>query len=248
MKSFLKNLRAVARFRAARLRTAPASPPVGRIVVVAPHPDDETLGCGGTIFLAAGGRAEVRIVYLSDGEVSLNSWRVPPAQVADRRRSLAVKAASALGIPEERLDFLHLPDGNLPAVGTNDFDDAVRRLTPLLAAHSPECVLCPHPRDGWPDHGSAAAISRAACAKLNPRPVLRHYAVWMWFSSPWGMPGIDWNRASVHDVSAGMEAKRTAIDHYLCDVTSPPGLPWCGRLPWSLPYIARQPAEILLDA
>lgn len=109
-------------------------PPVGprtSLLVVAPHPDDETLCCAGVIrrVLAAGGRAS--IVWLTSGDGSEldslfieRSLRVHPAKMRDlaaRRMREAQAAAAILGVPRRRQFFLGYPDGGLLSLVTDHF-------------------------------------------------------------------------------------------------------------------------------
>ena len=92
-----------------------------RSLVVAPHPDDEVLGCGGTIIRIRRLGVPVAIVFLTDGEAS-HAGRVPPSELASIRRREATEAAEVLGVPAEQLTFLGFPDGALaehgPALAT----------------------------------------------------------------------------------------------------------------------------------
>jgi len=92
-----------------------------RVVVFAPHPDDETIGCGGVIqqVLAAGGRAFV--VFLTNGDHNQVAFKLYEKRIVLRprdyiamgelRRAEALEAAHALGVPRENLFFLGYPDG-----------------------------------------------------------------------------------------------------------------------------------------
>ena len=110
------------------LDTAPHAPiPKSgeRALVIAPHPDDESLGAGGWIFSARQLGAEVRILFLTDGDAfrlaALTSGRRIPGVEAFRalgtqRRKEAITAAAALGIPAEWVGFLGYPDRGLTAL------------------------------------------------------------------------------------------------------------------------------------
>src|SRR5690606_21351798 len=86
-------------------------PAGSRVLVIAPHPDDESLGCGGTLLLHHQLGHEVRVVFLTDAERGIK--KVPARAVRDTRRAEAVAATPALHIPEDHLDFLGLPDGKV---------------------------------------------------------------------------------------------------------------------------------------
>lgn len=91
-----------------------------RILVLAPHPDDEVLGCGGILQEAAERKLPARVVFLTNGdnnELSFLLYRKHPVLMpkavrgmGEMRRQEALKAARALGLPADRLTFLGYPD------------------------------------------------------------------------------------------------------------------------------------------
>jgi LmbE family N-acetylglucosaminyl deacetylase len=214
------------------------------LVVVAPHPDDETLGCGGLIALRRAAGCEVRVVLLSAGESSLRDWGLGGREVGAVRREQARRACACLGVPADRVTVLDHPDGRLPVRGAPAFDTAADGLAELLARAEASAVCCTHPLDGLADHAAAAEIVRAAVARLAVPPPLHFYLVWAWYNAPWGMPGFEWRHAYRVDVRAVRRAKQAAIDVYLKSASSPAGVPYCGALPRSLAAIARRPSEV----
>lgn len=117
-------------------------------LVVAPHYDDEVLGCGGlTAQLAAAG-AEVGVLFLTDGAASAGEGEDPAAHAALRRREAAA-AAEVLGIRWS--EHLGLPDGRLEhRVGA-----AAEGIARLLAEHRPRLLLVPSPLEVTADHRAA---------------------------------------------------------------------------------------------
>ena len=88
----------------------------GRTVVLAPHPDDESLGVGGTIAQLIGLGLPVGVIFLTDGEASHpGSESHPPSALGTLRRSEARGACRALGVTDDAVAFLGLPDGAVPA-------------------------------------------------------------------------------------------------------------------------------------
>ena len=88
------------------------------VVVVAPHPDDESLGCGGLIAACCAHGIEVRLVVLSDGTGSHpNSQRYPAARLRDLREAELRQATSILGLPEHAIACLRLRDRAVPERG-----------------------------------------------------------------------------------------------------------------------------------
>jgi LmbE family N-acetylglucosaminyl deacetylase len=146
-----------------------AVPHASRVLVVAPHPDDETIGCGGTIAQLAAKGAEVRVVVVTDGEGSLLAG-CGTADVGRLRRRRVTEACRRLGV--SRLAFLGLPDGGLPGCTT--------RLVKLLAEHVeellPDLLFAPWPLDDHPDHRAVASC--IARLDLPASTQIWTYEVW----------------------------------------------------------------------
>ena len=163
------------------------------VLVVAPHPDDESIGCGGALCVHADDGAAVSAVFMTSGEAGLASM---PAYEARRlREAEAVSAAEILGIA--RLEFLRLPDWSLG----EHTDAAVENLTALLDAAQPDIIYVPNPKDAHPDHRAAAVAVHDAVSRWHGAPQLLAYEVW----TPLG--AYD----TVVDVSAHMDRKLAAI-------------------------------------
>ncbi len=105
------------------VRAAAAAVDIGpgdRVLVLAPHPDDETLGCAGVVQRARATGAPVRIAFLTDGdanELSFAVWKRRPViapeavlRMGTQRRDEAVAAGQALGLARGDLVFLGYPD------------------------------------------------------------------------------------------------------------------------------------------
>lgn len=158
----------------------PLTLPARRITVIAPHPDDESLGCGGLIAaLAADGRA-IQTLFLTDGAGSHPGSRTwPAARLVAQRRTEATEALSRLGAGEQPRAFLDLPDAAAPGPDEPGGPRAVEALADHLAAFDPELVLVPWRRDPHCDHRAAWTLTRAALARAGLRPQTLEYAVWL---------------------------------------------------------------------
>lgn len=168
-------------------------PPPTRVVVVAPHPDDEILGVGGWMSDLARAGCAIDVVAVTDGEASHPGRADELAGTRAREREVAL---DRLGI-DARVTRLGCGDG---AVGLEAH--LARRLEPLVAGAS--LVLAPWERDGHPDHDAAGAAARAA-GRATGTPVLS-YPVWAWH---WARPDSDdlpWSRA--RRISLGPGAKK----------------------------------------
>ena len=126
-------------------------PRARRVLVVAPHPDDETIGCGGTLALLAEQGAHVTVVVATDGEATIGS-PLSAAATAAARRDEATEACGILGVPPPV--FLGLPDGGLGAA----VHQLVEGLGQAVATTDPDLVLAPWPLDRHADHRWCARV------------------------------------------------------------------------------------------
>jgi LmbE family N-acetylglucosaminyl deacetylase len=91
---------------------------VGSALVIAPHPDDESIGCGGLIALLRRRNAKVWVCIATDGAGSHpNSPSVPPRQLAAIRGREAIAALGILGVKRRCVLFANLPDRLVPRSG-----------------------------------------------------------------------------------------------------------------------------------
>lgn len=141
------------------------------VLVIAPHPDDEAIGCGGSICLHAARGDRVTAVFLTSGELGLK--HLPCAEARRVREQEAEAAAEILGLAD--LAFLRLPDWY---VGDRVVE-AAASLAPVLAREAPGRVYVPHKGEWHPDHRASLPVARAALqASGLPPPTLVTYEVW----------------------------------------------------------------------
>lgn len=134
-----------------RLNPVPAVvevPPARRVLVLAPHMDDETIGCGGAICAHRAAGAAVDVLFLTDGSLGFEpremAARGAPQRIA-LRRAEAERACQVLGV--NRLHYFDLPDGR-SQVG----NDTVLRLAQVFSAVTPDLVYLPFLTDAHRDH------------------------------------------------------------------------------------------------
>lgn len=132
-----------------------------RVLVVAPHADDEVFGCGGMLALHGRRGDAVRVVILTDGAAGDPGGH--EADLAKVRRAESLAAGAVLCAAEHR--FLGLPDG-----GLSEAAELEERLAAELADFAPELVYGPSPQEQHPDHRAA---SRALLAALSAGPKRR---------------------------------------------------------------------------
>ncbi|MFC5139622.1 PIG-L deacetylase family protein [Actinomycetospora rhizophila] len=181
--------------------------PPGRVVVVAPHPDDEVLGVGGTLAVWAAAGTEVAVVAVSDGEGSHpGSPTLTPAVLADRRAEERRAALAALGI-EAAVARLRLPDA---AVTADDVADGV-----AAVLRPGDTVIAPVTGDGHPDHDATALGAGTAAARAGV--ACWRYPVWLWH---WARPGdVSFDGARrLRLPGTAVNAKAAAIAHFTTQI------------------------------
>jgi N-acetyl-1-D-myo-inositol-2-amino-2-deoxy-alpha-D-glucopyranoside deacetylase len=145
---------------------------LARLLLICPHPDDETLGAGLLLQEVLARRGEVRVVFLTDGERNPIPqfllerhwpWRTGDRRRWGRRRRDEARAALlTLGVSPDSAEFWSLPDQ-----GVRRFVESAalaERLSQCIAAFQPSVVVTPSIHDLHPDHWAAASIARGALA------------------------------------------------------------------------------------
>lgn len=202
-------------------------------LVLAPHPDDETLGCGALIARRRSAGARVRVLVVTDGRLSHVSRRVDPDQLARIRREESVEACAELGVPAD--DVVHL--GLVENTTHEHLDRVVRAVEHEVRSWRPDDVLVTSALDWHQDHRALSAAARLALAGA-PGPRLLEYPVWAWADGPWAnLPDRPaWRAATdllrepvvtalaarpVSVSTAGfLDAKRRAMAHYRSQTTN----------------------------
>ena len=195
----------------------------GPTLVVAPHPDDEALGCGGAIALLRRAGCPVRVLVMSDGTQSHPcSRRYPAPALRALREAESLAGLAILGVPPEAVTFLGLQDRAVPTPASADFSAVVTRCRAALAAEAvaPRTILLPWRRDPHPDHRATWQVVRAAVAHWRPAPRLLEYPIWLWELDEPGaapLPGevVAWRL----DVGDGLAHKAEAIASHRSQTT-----------------------------
>jgi LmbE family N-acetylglucosaminyl deacetylase len=156
-------------------------------LVFAPHPDDEVLGCGGTIAMKAQAGSALQIVVMTDGRTS-HSQFVDVQTLIEMRRAEAFDAAKQLGLDPSTYTFLDFEDNRLGECA----DAARQRVIELLQHHRPKHVFVPHRHDGLPDHVATFEIVSSAIRECGRPMTVLEYPVWLWNTWPWTktLPGL----------------------------------------------------------
>ncbi|MBD2091241.1 PIG-L family deacetylase [Microcoleus sp. FACHB-1515] len=151
----------------------------GCVLIVAPHPDDEALGCGGAIALLRSLNYEVRVLVVSDGTLSHPRSRKYPAPVLrNLREQETLTALSLLGVNAAEVTFLRLPDGALSTLISSPEVCAIFRQ--FLSKISPSTIFLPWRFDPHPDHRSTWQLVHTAIADLGMDVRQIEYPIWDW--------------------------------------------------------------------
>lgn len=152
-------------------------------LVIAPHPDDETLGCGATIARKRAAGTDVHLITVADGAGSHRSDALAPGQLAEIRADELREACRILGLREADTVQLSIAD---ETVGDH-VDDVAERVGEAIERQRPDEVLVCSALDWHPDHQACNAAVRRAMTALPPdrRPRLLEFPVWWWMHGPW---------------------------------------------------------------
>ncbi|MGZ4968315.1 MAG: PIG-L deacetylase family protein [Methylobacter sp.] len=194
MKKFINN-----RLQAgiAKLKPCPLPKPLtlidhGKVLVFAPHPDDETLGCGGTLALLRQNHCSVKVVFVTDGG---GAGSLPEGSIAIRQQE-ATAALTSLGIQDWL--FLNEPDGSFR--NHPEFEQQAFEITKQF---QPDWVFLPSVLDYHRDHVAIGHALFNLCHRHKLAKRLFFYEIW----SP--VPATH-----VVDISSVINLKRQAINYY----------------------------------
>ena len=129
-----------------------------RVMVIAPHPDDDAIGPGGSIIQHARRGDAVHIVYVTSGEHG--SQVIEPSELARIREGEGAACARLLGA--QQTTFLRQPDGNV----TYSIE-LVNEFVRLIRSNQPDVLYLPHPADGHKDHQAATAVVVEAAGRAQ---------------------------------------------------------------------------------
>lgn len=212
----------------------------GSALVVAPHPDDETLGCGGAIALLRALGYPVHVLVISDGTLSHpRSLKYPAARLRALREAETLNALSTLGVDAADVTFLRLPDGSIPTSTSPGVRGAVMRCRTYLETWLPETIFLPWRFDPHPDHRATWHLIRTALLYLtsksplskqgggshhfypNGSPRVIEYPIWDWDPEQQGDFShmehiVSWRL----DIQTVLESKLTAIAAYQSQTTN----------------------------
>ena len=150
------------------------------ILVVASHPDDEVIGCGGTIAKHVEKKDNVHLLFMSDGVTSRKSCSEDEFKL---RKNAAINAKSILGASS--IDFLDFPDNKMDTV---PFLNVVQKLELVLNKIKPSIIYTHHHGDLNIDHQITQKSVMTACRPMPGSIVKEIYGFEIMSSTEWSTP------------------------------------------------------------
>ncbi|HTL87821.1 MAG TPA: PIG-L family deacetylase [Leptolyngbya sp.] len=190
-------------------------------LVVAPHPDDETLGCGGAIALLKAQGCDLNVLVMSDGTLSHpRSQKFPASRLRTLRYEETRSAMNLLGVHSKNVSFLNFKDGAIPAAESEIYDVALTVFRAYLVTIAPEIIFVPWRFDPHPDHRATWQLVHTAKQQLNLPVRLIEYPIWDWDTEQRGeffQPGkfSGWRL----EIASVRKAKQNAIAQYRSQIT-----------------------------
>lgn len=181
---------------------------LGPILIASPHPDDETLGCGGLIARCATQGCSITVLAMTNGEASHPGDRAWQEKLGDIRKNEQYSALKALGLAEPDVVSLGLPDGGLERLGKEQGELIEARIWEVMQARGIRTIFVPAVDDCHSDHRVTARLLAAVALK---HPVDHFFSYQIWppeERSPWVVAS---EYEYLHDVIDLINLKRDAL-------------------------------------
>ena len=180
------------------------------IIIVAAHPDDEVLGCGGAISKLIKQGAKAHVLFIADG-ISSRGVEKTDSALLQLRYEAGKKAAEILGVIS--ISFENYPDNKLDTVPMLDI---VKSIENKIEEIQPDTVFTHHSGDVNIDHRRISEAVIVACRPQNQHPVKNILFFEVPSSTEWQPPGTDsfFNPNWFIDISDELETKLTALKCY----------------------------------
>ena len=158
----------------APLPQALARPARGRVLVIAPHPDDDVIGAGGTAALHAEQGDPVHVLILANGQAGDADKRYEPAEYTAKRHAEAIAGGAHLGLVD--YEFWDYPEGYHPSPEV--MCTAARRMADVMEKHVIDTVYAPWVGEQHIDHHFVARAVRLALVMIDFQGAAWGYEVW----------------------------------------------------------------------
>ena len=182
------------------------------VLVIAPHPDDEVLGCGGVVARHAANGDEVHVVIVTRGIPELFA-----SSHVEKAREEARAASELLGV--SNLRFLDFPAPRLNVVANHELADCIRA---IINATQPSTVYMPHHGDLHADHRAVHRATLVAARPLSACPVLKLLSYECPSETEWGSSEYCFIPTVFVDISSYLQSKQKALACYQSQLEAPP--------------------------
>jgi LmbE family N-acetylglucosaminyl deacetylase len=185
-----------------------------RMIVFAPHPDDETLACGGTIIRKIQEGFDVHVVVMTDGchshDATLGLAEPTPETIAEIRAMEFSEATRVLGVSPSNLILLGFEDGKL----REHMREAIERTVQILREVRPVEIYMSYRNDANEDHRTTYEIVTSSVRKADLLPKMYEYSVW---NGKLPRPGL---KVFVTDIHGELGRKMKAISKYKSQIST----------------------------
>ena len=185
------------------------------VLIIAAHPDDEVLGCGGTIAKHISKGDEVHLVFMSDG---VNSRSQVLEKNLKSRKDASKLAQAILGITSSK--YLDFPDNRMDSVSLLDI---IQKLEPIINKLKPSIIYTHNHRDLNIDHQLTNSAVMTACRPLPNSSVREIYGFEVLSSTEWSnFQKTSFNPKFFVDITQYMQKKISALNEYEDEMRAPP--------------------------
>ena len=184
---------------------------LGSILVLAAHPDDDVLGCGGSIAKYAAEGFRIHVAFLADGVYSRGNSALNLNAELDVRRSAARSALAVLGV--QSVSFNDFPDNRMDTVALIDIAQAIEH---MITEHKPSIVFTHNFNDVNIDHRKINEATVVACRPQPGHAVKTILCYEVASSTEWQLPGphLSFTPNWYVDISAFLKLKLKALKEY----------------------------------
>lgn len=189
------------------------------VLVLAAHPDDEVLGCGGTLAKLVNEGTQVHVAFVADGVYSRKGDRAIQQAELTARRNAAQRACGSLGV--QSVSFGDLPDNRMDTVALLEVTQVIEQ---LIQEHRPDTIFTHHAGDVNVDHRRLHEAVVTACRPQSGHPVKTLLCFEVASSTEWQLPGSapvfspNW----FVDISATFARKMSALEAYSAELRAWP--------------------------
>jgi LmbE family N-acetylglucosaminyl deacetylase len=184
-----------------------------KVLIIAAHPDDEVLGCGGTINKLSKKKFNIKSVFFADGESSRNVNNKLNLKISKRKND-AIKASKILGY--KKLKFYDFPDNKLYSV---DFLKIIQVIEKEISIFKPEIIFTHFENDLNLDHSILSRATTTACRPAKFRFIKKLLYFHILSSTEWNFGKSEkFNPNYFVDISKNINSKIKAMRCYNSEI------------------------------